>query len=570
MSRKVLIISALVLTVVLAALWFARRPILAAVKEWRSESLVAKAERLGDEGEMRPAAQAATAAWQLNPKRIETIRRLVALGRRGLLGDLPGVTLILFFHENHEASDREDILVWALDQGDPAFFDQLYPNLDEASQKEPGMRLQHARKLALQGRYLESIEEARQLETEVPSDEVSLLLAEVLPRLPANPVATRQARDRILALMKSEDEEVSLQAWRLLALLPEELRDPGPDFNPGFWVSERKGAAALDRVAAARIEVSRLAPEQRETAMKERAAKLAADPEAMPALVRWFLDADRGVAMLELPEAAFLADPAVFSARLQVLLETQRFAEAKVLLAKAPRGFPESVSGSLQAVFAKLDGRTSESVSAWRRVIDRAASLQVYSDCVSILRVAERFGEEKAAEDVVKVIVSLPGNRLPPSEALEFLEPRFAARPDAWLEFWRGLLRFRSGDPFAMEQVAFLELGKAEGVDAGANITRTEAALRRFPAVPRFRATHALWLLREKRDAEALELLLESGLNWNEADPQSRAAYVLALRRKGAITEADSLLATIPWNRIGPVRRALLQSLLSANPATPS
>lgn len=570
MSRKLLIVLALVLATLMAALWFARRPIVAAAKEWRSRSLVAKAERLLEAGDPRPASQAATAAWQLSPKEVDTVRRLVALGRRGLLSDLPGVTLLLFFHEDRSPSDREDILKWSLDRGDAAFFEQLYPNLDESTRKEPGIRLLHARKLALQGRFLESIEEARELEALSPSAELSLLLAELLPRLPGNPVAARQARERILTLMGQEDEAIALRAWRLLALLPADLRDPGPDFDPSAWLASKKSAKAADRVAAAKLEISRLGPGEQAAAMREKAVKLSEDSAAMPALVRWYLESGRSKELLDLPESAFLADASVFSARLQVLLEVRRFPEAKALLAKAPAGFPESVAGSLAAVFARIEGRTSEAVSLWRRVTDRAASLQVYADCVSILKVAERFGEEKAAEDVVKVIVSLPGNRLPSSEALEFLEPRFSGRPGEWLEFWRGLLRFRSNDPFAAEQVAFLELGQTGGIDGAVNLERTNKALLRFPTVARFRATHALWLLHEKRAAEALEVLRQSELNWNEADPHSRTAYVLALYSTGARGEAESLAATIRWDQVGPVRRAVLKSLLSQVFGTPS
>ncbi len=570
MSRKTLIIAAILLTAALAALWFARRPIYAAIKEWRAGSLVSKAERLAEEGEPRSASQAATAAWQLNPKRIETVRRLIKLGRRGLLADLPGVTLILFFHEDRDPADREDILKWTLDRGDPAFFEQLYPSLDEATRKDPGIRLLHARKLALQGRFLESVEEARALEVDAPSEENSLLIAEVLPRLPGNPVAARQARDRIVKLMESPDEAVALRAWRLLTILPADLRDPGPDFDPTAWLAKKSTALAADRVAAARLEVSRLPAGEQAEAIRSKANELAKDLAAMPALVRWCLENERGIALLDLPETSFLADPAVFSARLQVLLETERYSEAKAFLAKAPAGFPESVAGSLTAVFLKIEGRSSESVSAWRRVLDRASSLQVYSDCLSILRVAERFGEEEVAENVVKVIVAMPGNRLPPSESLEFLEPRFAERQGEWLAFWRGLLRFRGNDPIAGEQVAFLELGVSGGIDPQVNIERTGKALQRYPSVPRFRATHALWLLRENRNQEAMDVLRDSEINWNEADPQARTAYIIALLRLGARSDAESLARSIPWQKIGPVRRSILQALLTEAAGSPS
>lgn len=570
MFRRLLIIGVLLLAL-LAGLWFARRPIIDGVKEWRVNSLLSKAESAKQEGEDRAAIQSAMAAWQLGPKKIETLRRLMVFGRESGFPELAALTLLVFFHENHLPSDREDILKWSLDRGDAAFFDQLYPNLGEAAKTQPSMRLLFARKLAMQGRLLEAVEEAREIETSgaLPTD-VSLLLAEILPRLPGNPVAATQARERILALIQNPDETIALRAWRLLPLLPVGQRDPGPDFDPVSWVASKPGATAADRVAARRLLVERLPEAQRSEALKQQGKELLSDPAAVPYLVRWMLETGNGAQLLEFPQSALLGDVTVYSARLQVLLEMNRLDEAKEWLKKAPKDFPETIAGSLEAVFLRREGRTSESISAWQRVLDRATNLQVYSDLVSILRVAERFQDESAAKNAVEAIVALPPNRLPASEALEFLEPRFDGRREAWLEFWRGVLQFRPGDAVAAEQVSFLELGDPSSADAAAALERTGKALQRFPAVPRFRATHALWLVHENRNEEALKLLREAGLNWNEAEPIARVAYALALFRSGERGEAQSLVSGIPWNRVYPVRRELLISLINEwtkNPA---
>mgnify|MGYP001206696029 CR=1 FL=1 len=562
MLRRLILLGVFLLAL-LAGLWFVRRPIIDGVKEWRANSLLSKAESAREKKEDREALQSATAAWQLGPKKIETLRRLMRFGRQVGFPELPAVTLLVFFHGNQTPTDREEILKWALDHGDTSFFDQLYPNLDEAARAVPSVRLLFARKLAMQGRLLEAIEEAREIEASgaLPK-EVSLLLAEMLPRLPGNPVAVSQAKERMLALMQDTEEEIALRAWRLLPLLPAELRDPGASFDPVAWLASKPGATPADRVAARRLLVERLPEAARAAAINEQGAELIKEPETIPFLVRWLLETGNGETLLALPEAALLGDVTVFSARLQVLLEKDRLDEAKAWLAKAPKGFPESISGSLAAVFLQREGRTSESISAWQRVLDRATNLQVYGDLLSILRVAERFGDHDAAQRAVEAIIALPPNRLPASESLEFLEPRFAAKPEAWLEFWRGVLRFRPADPVAGEQVSFLEL-EDDRANAAEALDRTEKALQRFPAVPRFRATHALWLLREHRDEEALQLLRAAGLNWNEAEPIAQVAYALALFRSGNRNEAQSLVSEIPWNRVPPIRRALLISLIN-------
>jgi tetratricopeptide (TPR) repeat protein len=567
-ARKIplrLIVVAALLIALVAGVWFARRPIVAAAKEWRANSLLSRAEEAADEKRGREAVQLAMAAWQLSPKKIGTLRRLVMHGREVGLPDLSAITLVLFFHDDHESTDRADILKWTLDRGDPTFFDQLFPNLDETTRSEPQMRFLHARKLPLQGRLLEAIEEARALDgdTELGA-EVSLLLANLLPRLAGNPVAAQQARERIMALLSHDDDDIALRAWRSLAVLPPQLRDPGVDLDPEAWLAARSGVTAGDRVFARRVLVDRLEPVGRPAAMKEFTADLLEDPEAVSWVVRWFLESGHGQQLLELPEKSFLTDASLFSARLQVLLESGKFEEAEAWLNQAPEGFPESVEGSLRAVFARRAGRSSEALSAWRRVIERASSLQLYGDCLSALRIAEKFGETEAASDVAEVILKLPPNRLPASENLEYLEAHFSDGLDDWLNFWRGILRSRPGDVFAAEQVAFLELLKPDEVDSSIVLKRTEQLLKRFPAAPRFRATHSLWLLSEGRDEEALATLREADINWNEADSASRAVYVIALHRTGSIDEARALESGIRWEGVGPIRRSILTTFLQS------
>ena len=338
MYRRVLIAVAVV-AVLLGGLWFARHRIVTAVKEWRALALVEKAESApGGDGE---SVRFATAAWQLGPRKIETLRRLMEHGRKVALPDLPAITLLVFFHDDRLPSDRENILGWALDRRDPTFFDQLYPNLDEEAKAAPSMRLLHARKLAMQGRIVESLEEARLLE-DVPGLEidVSLLLAELLAQLQGNPLALQQSRERILELLRHEDDGAALRAWRMLPALPPAVRDPGPDFDPLAWLEGRADTDVRDQVFARRLLVGRLPETERHAEMDRQVEALLKDPAAMPLLVRWYLEEKRGGKLLEFPEEAFLADGTVFSSRLQVLLEVGRFDEAREWLKGLRRIFP--------------------------------------------------------------------------------------------------------------------------------------------------------------------------------------------------------------------------------------
>lgn len=557
-----------ILLAAIVVLWFARRPIVGGVKEWRAASLVEKAEAAFDEEESRKSRELASAAWQLEPKRIETLRELMRLARRSAMPELPAMTLVVFFHEERSLDDREEILKWAVDRRDVAFFDQLYPNLGQEERSLPPFRLLLAKKLALEGRYVEALELARGLEN--GSDpETSLFLASVLSRMSGNPAATRQAAGLVHDLLSNPANRVALEAWRTLFLLPEALRDPGASFDPVVWLDGREGVTPSDRVLADRLRISRLPEPEKVAAMEEAARARIAEPAALPAVIRWYLEAGAAERLLALPEEPFLSSSSVFSSRLQILLDLQRFTEAEAWLAKAPEDFPESVAGSLEAVFARRSGRDSEAVTAWRRVIDRASSLQNYGDCLSVLRIAEKFGEERAATEVVEAIVAFPPNRLPPGELLEFLEPWFSGRREQWLAFWRGILRSRPGEAFTLDQVAFLELAEGDGPDGESLLARTSELVKRYPGVHRYRATHAFWLIREGRAAEALAVLRAAGLNWNEADPVIRSAYVLALRRTGADEESNAMAEGLRWNHLPPLRKEVLDELM-ANDETAS
>jgi len=310
--RLRLLLLAGVVALLLGGLWFVRRPIVTAVKEWRASSLVTQAEEAAAEKLGRESVQLATAATQLEPKRLDTLRRLMRHGRVVGMPELPAVTLLVFFHDEHTLEDRREILEWAIERGDVAFFDQLYPNLEEPEAADPATRLLHARKLGVQGRILDAVEAVRDLEgNQELGDEISLFLATMLSRLTENQAARQQARERIHALLNHPEEKISLQAWRSLALLPAAQRDPGPEFSPKAWLAARPSAKGEDFVIGGRMEVGRLPEAERIPAMEKVARELVGREGAVPSVVRWYLEAGAGAKLLELPEEPFLAEVSV-------------------------------------------------------------------------------------------------------------------------------------------------------------------------------------------------------------------------------------------------------------------
>lgn len=580
-----ILITLLVLAALGAGLWFGREPLYTAFRLGRSEMLLLRSKDAAKKGDVGVAHQFATAAWQLQPGKYPFLHRLYHHAREIGLSELPAMTVVVFLHPEVTVDDQQDILRWVLTRGDNSFFTQLYQSLEDERKLEPGVRLLYAESLARQGRVLEAVEEARVLD-EVPatSTEASLLLTSLLPLLDNNPLAWSQARDRIAKLLETADEETALRAWRNLRLLPAEYRDPGLKVDLLTWIRDKEKATAADRLLASQLELTRLPPAEQEAKLERIQSEFESDEEALRYLARWYLETGQTERLLKLKPEAFQSDAQLFSSRLQALIDLNRMAEAEKWLKDAPASIPESLTLSLQAAMAGKAGRQSESVTLWQKVLATAKSLAEFKDCVTIHQVALRFGDTKVARQAVDIIVGLPPEKLPRSEALEFLEGHFLDRPAEWLAFWKKVSRSRPQDSFATEQVAFLQLfvpdpGKLDpegkpvagqgGTDPAEAVKRTELLWKRFPGILRYRTTHALWLVLQGRAEEAVMLLKQAKVNWNQAPDADRVALSLAEFRAGNERDGNLMLQGIRWEAMSPMRRFFLAQVPKQAPTRP-
>lgn len=565
-----ILVTLLVLAALGAGLWFGREPLYTAFKLGRSEVLLLQSKDAAKKGDLGVAHQFATAAWQLQPGKYPFLKRLQSHAREIGLGELPAITVVVFLHPDATVADQEDILRWVLDRGDGPFFAQLFQSLDDHRKEEPGIRLLYAESLARQGRMLEAVEETRAL-VDVPktATDASLLLTALLPRLESNPLAWSQARDRIVQLMQTAEEKVALQAWRNLRLLPAEYRDPGPKLDPIAWIRDKGNASAADRLLAAQLELARLPEAERPARIDRIQTEFETDEEALRYLARWLLETGQTDRLLKLNPQGFQTDPQLFTARLQALIDTDRLSDAEKWLQDAPASVPECLTLSLKAAMAAKAGKTAESLSLWQKVLATAKSLAEFKDGVTILQVAQRFGDAKVARQAVDLLVGLPVDKLPRSEALEFLEAYFVDRQPDWLAFWKNFSRSRPQDGFAAEQVAFLQWFLPDETDGGEMVKRTEALWKRYPGILRFRTTHALWLTKEGKVGDAVTLLKQAKVNWNQAPDGDRAVFALIEFRAGHEREATILQQGIRWELISPVRRQLLAQTPKQAPARP-
>jgi tetratricopeptide (TPR) repeat protein len=547
--------------------WLARAPITKAVKGWRADSLLTRSEKANAEGNSAKAVQWATASWQLQTGEISYLRRLYKHAELLGLRELPSITLLLYLHPDASPQDQIGILEAILEQGDLAFFNQLLQSLPAERKSAPEVRLLIARSQGRQGQVLEAIEQARLLAAlDEIGPEAELLLTELLPRLEQNPLAVAEVGALIKRLVKDGTPEVALAAWGNLRLLPPDQRDLGADFDPVAWIKTQPEASPSDRILAYQMAFSRIPVNERGPALDAIQKELIGQPEVLPSLVQWMLESGETERLLAMDERLFLEDQVLYSARLQALIESGRLGVAETWLDQAPVSVPVGVVGSLRAAIAQMTGRKSEAISLWQRELDRAQALQQYVDCMAIYNIAGRFGEAKVLQQVVDIITRLPSERLPASQYLEFLEPHYVEKPQAWLDFWMALSRNRPGDDFVAEQIAFLSLLLAPADRMAATPELTKLLVERHPGVLRFRSTHALHLIAADRSAEAVTLLKQAKVDWNKCDHGDRAIFILALWRAGVQGETASLERSLDWRGVGPVRRLLLTRITREKP----
>ena len=563
-----ILVTLLVLAALGTGLWFERKPLYDWFKLGRSEVLLLRSKDAAKKRDLGVAHQFATAAWQLQPGKYPFLRRLFSHAREIGLGELPAMTVVVFLHPKATVDDQEEILRWVLARGDLSFFSQLYQSLDDDRKSVPGIRLLFAESLAGQGRILEATEEARAL-TEIPktATEASLFLTALLPRLENNPIAWEQARDRIMQLLETADEETALRAWRNLRLLPPEYRDPGKNLDPVAWVKGKSKATPADRLLACQLELSKVPAAERPAKLDSIEKEFVKDDEALRYLARWLLETGQTERLLNLNPEALRKDAQLFSARLQALIDMNRIPEAEKWLKDVPASIPECLSLSLTAALLGKAGREVESISQWQKVLATAKAIADYKDCLTILQVAQRFGDAKVVRQALDIIVALPVDKMPRSEALEMLEGYFIDRQEEWLALWKNLARGRPQDGFAAEQVAFLQWFIPDGTEPAEISKRTEVLWKRFPGILRFRTTHALWLVRAGRAEEAVTLLKQAKVNWNQAPDADRAVFALIEFRAGHDREGAILQQGIRWQVISPLRKELLAHAPKQEPA---
>ena len=552
----------------MAALWFLREPAAAAIRPLRFQFILQQSERAMHAGDTLGAQRLAREAWQLQQNDLVSLKKLMLHARVLSLGDLPEMTILVFHHPEADPETQREILRWLLDRGDTATFTDLHQNMGTQRAARPEIRLLQAESLARQGRILEAVEEARAL-ADVPatSGQASLLLTSLLPRLENNPLAWEQARQRIVGLLQGSDPDLALKAWRNFRLLSANYRDPGPQFDIEGWISRQSGIKAEDRLLARQMELTRLPEAERPAFFDKVISEFAGEPTAFKVLALWLLENNLPARLLQLPEDPMRNDLSLYSARLQALVDVGRLPDAEAWLKNPHPEMGAVLVTSLKAAFASQAGRRSEAASLWEQALDQARSFEKFGDCVSILKVADRFRETEIANRALEAIIKLPAGQLPSSQNLEFLEVRLGDRPELLRRFWEDLLRFRPNDPIAGEQVAFFHVFVAGDAPTGSGSEQTALIVKNYPKVLRFRTTHALWLMRESKDAEAVAALKEAPVNWNQVGDWDRAVYTLALYRTGNVRDAQALEKGLAMERLSPLRREAL-SRLSKVPGT--
>ena len=253
-----------------------------------------------------------------------------------------------------------------------------------------------------------------------------------------------------------------------------------------------------------------------------------------------------------------LKDRFRFLARCEALAGLERWADMETAM---PEGqalpvAPVTAAALRWRTAVKL-GKPDEVVEALRDAVDRAA---LTSDGPSQLEAAlnmEKWGEPEVAVRLYRRLRDDEEMAVAARRGLVRCLEGFPLRTRELQDALESLLLMTPEDPEARRMADHLKLLGGAVTEAEADAIVKHATQR--PDVLRWRATHALALLRSGRAEKALEAFAGVTLLWENVPPETRCVRAAAMAAAGRQDEAKQLAATIPGPALRPGEYALLR-----------
>lgn len=543
------------LLLIFAMVGLAAWPTYRALKRWRADHLMDRADRSVERGVLVEAYQAARSAHGLDPNNLRALRMLAEMyegtGAREALVYRRAVA------ESGQASpqDRAAYLRTTIRAGRLDLADDFIQKMGLSGRADPVVAGIIADLMRMRGqpeaaRAMEDLAAARS----VLGEKTTAELLQARGRLDSpDPAERAQARATLLRIGASKAPEAR-DALRLLAGAPDRTEKETREIIRLLEANPLNPAVDFFLAKTLTLE---LRPDWRGAVLEE-ARKLwsGGTEEQRVALAEFLLRHGDPSGVLELPA---IRKGRAFLLRLDAFARLGRWTAIReeLVLASAEKGALDPFFIEVfQARVAQEMREISMAEVRWKQAMAKAAGHPQKLEFLA--NFAERSGNLPVAAEAYRSMTKFPAVAVPGYFGLiRVAEKRADVRQlrDVIAELARQL----PDDPAPKNDLAYLNLLFNERVDDSLEVSRELVAS--LPGRPAYRTTLALAYLRKKQPDLALNAYGQERIDWSSALPGWQAVRAAVLAANGRDEEARNLAAAVNWDRLKPQERDLIRAL---------
>lgn len=545
------------LLVILILLGFTALPTYRALKQWRADQLMNRADQSTQKGALVEAYQAARSAYGLDPNNTRALRMLADMYEGSGAAETLAYRRALAESREATGADRAAYLRTAIRAGRLDLGDQFLQKIGIAGRTDPEVAIWAANLLRLRGEP----EKARQVEAESaatakPGETAKASLLSARGRLESpDPKERSAAREDLFRLAKSKEPEARA-ALRLIAASSDRSEKETQDLVKLLEADPKSEAG--DRLLAKSL-LLEIHPDWRGAVLEE-VKKLYAGgtEEERLALAEFLLRYGDPEGVVALPVTR---QGRPFLLRLDALARLGRWPAIRQELSQAAEE-KEALDPFFIEVFQARVAQELRELSMadlrWKQAMAKAAGNPQKMEFLA--NFAEKSGNLGMASEAYRSMTKFPATAVPGYLGLiRVAEKRADTRQlrDIIAELARQL----PDDPAPKNDLAYLNLLFNEKVDESLQSARELVGA--LPDRAAYRTTLALGYLRKNQPTEALTAYDQANINWSTALPGWQAVRAAVLAANGRDQEARSLALSINWDRLKPQERDLIRILRS-------
>jgi hypothetical protein len=457
----------------------------------------------------------------------------------------------VMMHRQCNNQDREDYADYLINSDRFALAEKLLNPMLKADPDTRTLQLA-ARYSKKMGDDVKAIEYARIASKRTPDDDVARFqLAELLAQS-TDPAEQAEARKILWELSTKPDYHKA--AIEALSSAPQLTQEEKARLLQELSALTPK--TIKDDLLAAEMRLE-LHPDQAPQVYQEEIARWHnGTNQELIDLTRWLNSRQQAELVLaNLPIERSLEDNQLLLCRLDALATLQRWNEIDETLNRTDVTLDPSVIESFHARTAQERNAGLDAEAHWNHAIS-LASADPYK-----LRFVANFAEQSrasaAALNAYEELARFPEHADFAYHGIERVSQRSGDTAMQRSAMSKIALN-APDDPNAVDEVAYLNLLLGEDIDKNFEIAKKLA--QQYPNRLSYRVTAALGYLREHDGASALgQFEAPLPIDWKRTLPAWRAVYAAALLGTDRNEEAQSIIATIPRDRLNPQERALIE-----------